>query len=303
MNAVSLQMGVMNLTMILGPAIAGLLISPLGVEWAFLLSSALFLVATVLETRLPNHGMVGAHSTRSLWQEAREGFSYIAGDPVLRVLLLANTLLIMFAFPVQQTLPVFAKDVFDKGPAGLGTLVAMTGVGGLLGSMVAAHLDHYAWKGRALFAGSATMGALYAAFALAPSFALALPLLALGAFGEMFSMTVNNTVVLSMVGHEMRGRVMAIMPMAIGLTPLAVFPVSVAADEVGALNRSRRNQRLDDRPSCPDVCFCSRSAAVAELMRWDTRTSLQAARLLDEGAFEFEADRLSGQEPVTSSTQ
>jgi len=299
MNAVSLQMGVMNLTMILAPAIAGALISPIGVGWVFLLSSALFVAGTAFETRLPVHGLTGTRSA-SLVSDARQGIRYLAGNPVLRLLFLANTLVIMFAFPVQQTLPVFAKDVFDRGPAGLGTLVAMSGVGGLLGSLFASQMDADQRKGRAMFFGGVVMGAFYAGFAIAPSFAVALPLLALGAAGQMFFYTVNNSVVLATAGREVRGRVMAIMPMAIGLTPMAVFPVAVATDNVGAPTAvavssllmlallfllfgaagALRNLRLE-------------GAAHADL------SPAEAARLVAEGSLsELEADHLSGQQSV-----
>ncbi len=302
MNAVSLQMGVMNLTMIIAPLVAGALIGPVGVAWVFVLSSVLFVAGTGLEIKLPRHGMRGSASTRHFLVEAREGFAHMAGNSTLRLLLLANTLVIMFSFPVQQTLPVFAKDVFNEGAAGLGLLVAMSGAGGLIGSIVAAHLDSNPWKGRALFGGLVLMGALYAAFALAPSFALALPLLALGASGQMFSMTMINTVVLSTVSPEMRGRTMAIMPMAIGLTPLAVFPVSVATDEVGA-------------PTAIAVASTLMLGLLVVLFwrareLWDLRldalrrselSPAQAAQLVADGKLsQVEADRLAGREDASS---
>lgn len=302
MNAVSLQMGVMNLTMIIAPLVAGALIAPVGVAWVFVLSSCLFLVGTGLETKLPKHGMGGSGSTRHFLLEAREGFAHMAGNPVLRLLLVANTLAIMFSFPVQQTLPVFAKDVFDEGAAGLGILVAMSGAGGLIGAIVAAHLDANPWKGRALFGGLVLMGGLYGSFALAPSFPLALPLLALGASGQMFAMTMINTVVLSTVSPEMRGRTMAIMPMAVGLTPLAVFPVSVATDEVGAPTAIAVACAL----MLGLLLLLFSFAPALRRLRLDAlrRTELspaQAAQLVAEGKLsQDEADRLAGRDEAAS---
>jgi hypothetical protein len=149
------------------------------------------------------------------------------------------------------------------------------------------------------------MGALYAAFALSPSFVLALPLLALGACGQMFFMTMNNTVVLATVAQEMRGRVMAIMPMAIGLTPLAVFPVSVAADEVGAPAALAVSSMV--MLSLLLLLFW-RSPELRRL-RLDAlhRSELspaQAARLVSEGKLsQAEADRLSGQRRAEDTVQ
>jgi MFS family permease len=297
MNAVSLQMGVMNLTMIAAPLIAGGLISALGVGWVFILSSTLFLAGTAFETRLPKHGMAETGS-RGFLVDVREGFAYMSGSSVLLLLLLANTLIIMFAFPVQQTLPIFAKDVFGQGATGLGVLVATSGLGGLIGAMIATHRDSDPRKGKALLAGGALMSCFYGAFALAPSFALALPLLAIGAAGQMFFFTTNTAVVIATANPLVRGRVMAIMPMAVGLTPLAVFPVSVATDEVGAptalgvscglmfvllvllfgLAHQLRNLRLSP-PEHADI------------------SPAEAARLVAEGRLStLDADRLSGRQ-------
>ena len=234
MNAISLQMGQMNLSRIIAPALAGILVAPLGVGWVFLISSGLFFGATLFETKLPKHGMTGHQGTGSFLAEVKGGFQYILANRMLRLLLTANILIPMFAFPVQQTLPVFAKEVFDKGPAGLGLMAAMTGVGGLVGALFAANMDRQPKKGRLMFMGGAIMGTLYIAFALSPTFLISLPLLAVAASGQMLFMTTNSTVIQGTISPEMRGRVMAIMSMSIGLTPLGVIPVSVAVDEVGA---------------------------------------------------------------------
>jgi hypothetical protein len=181
----------------------------------------------------------------------------------------------------------------------------MSGIGGLIGSVVAAHLDHEPRKGRTLFAAGILMGSLYAAFALSHSFGLALPLLALGACGQMFFMTMNNTVVLATVGQEMRGRVMAIMPMAIGLTPLAVFPVSVATDEVGApaaiavASMLMLSLLLLMFGLSPEL----RKLRLEALHRTELSPA-QAARLVSEGKLsQADAERLSGQQRAGEAVQ
>ena len=234
MNAISLQMGQMNLSRIIAPAVAGLLVSPLGLGWVFIVSSGLFFGATLFEIQLPKHGMTGHEASSSFLAEVKDGFRYILRNKTLRLLLAANIFLPMFAFPVQQTLPVFAREVFDKGPAGLGLMAAMTGVGGLVGALIAANMDRQPKKGRLMFAGAAAMGAFYFAFALSPSFVVGLPLLAVAASGQMLFMTTNSTVIQGTISADMRGRVMAIMSMSIGLTPVGVVPVTIGVDEFGA---------------------------------------------------------------------
>ena len=234
MNAISLQMGEMNLTRIIAPAMAGVLIAPLGVGWVFLIGSALFFSATAAEVNLPKHGLTGHDRESRFLDEVGEGFRFIWNNSMLRLLILSNTLLPMFAFPVQQTLPVFAREVFERGPTGLGWLAAVSGVGGLIGAIVSANMDRQPRKGRLMLLGGTVMGGFYAAFALSPAFEMALLFLGLAAIGQMLFMTTNNTVIQSSLPPEIRGRVMAVMSMSIGLTPLSLFPIAVAVDEVGA---------------------------------------------------------------------
>ncbi len=234
MNAISLQMGGMNLTRIIAPAMAGLLVAPLGVGWVFLLASALFLAATLAETNLPRHGMTGHRSPSSFREQVVEGFTYIWRHDTIRLLILANFLIPMFAFPVHQSLPIFVKDVFDKGPAALGLMAGVTGIGGLAGAVLAANMDRQPRKGLLMMSGGLSMAVFYIAFALAPWFELAVVLLAFAAVGQMLFMTTNNAVIQANASPEIRGRVLSVMAMSIGLTPLALFPVAVAIDEVGA---------------------------------------------------------------------
>ena len=234
MNAISLQMGGMNLTRIMAPATAGLLIAPLGVGWVYIVTFALFLVAVASEFQLPTHGMVVKKRPAGMREDLVGGFRYIRTHRTIMMLLGLGLVFPLFAFPLQQMLPVFADDVFGKGSAGLGVLAASTGVGGVVGALIAANLDHFRHKGRIMLIGGLWMGGLFIAFTQVPGFWLALIFLALGNVGGMVFQTTNNTVVQSQLPAEVRGRVMSVMLMSFGLMPLGVLPVGVAADAVGA---------------------------------------------------------------------
>ncbi len=234
MNAISLQMGGQNATRILAPAIAGVLIAPLGIGWVYVVTTMLFVVATASEFRLPVHGMVNPRERRPFLDDFVGGFQYILGQRTLALLLALGLVFPLFAFPLQQMLPVFAEDVFHVGAGGLGALSAASGVGGLLGAMVAANLDAVRHKGRLMFVGGLWLGGLFVAFALTPHFLPALLLLAIGNVGGMVFQTTNNTVIQAGLPAAVRGRVMSVMMMSFGLMPLGTVPVTIAADHIGA---------------------------------------------------------------------
>jgi MFS family permease len=175
-----------------------------------------------------------AEATGSMLPQLAEGFRYIGRTPLMRVLLLSALVMPLFAFPVQLVLPVFAKDVFEMGPGGLGLLMAFAGLGGLVGALVTAGLDAVPHKGRLMLVGTVLQGGCFIAFAVSPVFAAALLFLALGNIGGMLFMTTNNSVIQTRVPEEYRGRVMAVLMMSFGVMPLGVLPMTLAADAIGA---------------------------------------------------------------------
>jgi MFS family permease len=233
-NAVSLSMGGQNLTRIIGPSIAGLLIAPLGLGVVWGLIVVLEVVAILSVLPLPRHGMRSTHASHGFVTDLTAGFQYIGASRLMALLVFSAMVMPLFGFPIQQALPVFAEDVFDRGPDALGFLMAAAGVGGFSGAVLATALDVLRHKGRILLAGALLMSGSYLAFAFAPTFEWALALLALGNLGAMLFQTTNQSIVQAITSDEMRGRVWAVLMMSFGVTPLGILPLTIAIDEIGA---------------------------------------------------------------------
>ncbi|MYI86165.1 MAG: MFS transporter [Dehalococcoidia bacterium] len=245
MNAVSLQMSGMNLTRIIAPALAGILIAPLGfigigehggLGWVYLLTFVLFAGAVASEFRLPVHGMQAeSEEGESFIDGLRGGFRYAISTPVILMLLVAGMLMPFFAFPVQVMLPLFAEEVFDRpGGMGFGLLMGAGGVGGLIGTIVSANFDGVPNKGHIMFVGAIIMAGFLAAFGAVGVFAFAMVFIAASNIGQMLFMSSNNTAVQTIAPEELRGRVMSIMMMSFGVMPIGVLPITYAADRFGA---------------------------------------------------------------------
>ena len=234
MNAVSLQMGGMNFTRIIGPAIAGVLLIPLGIGPVWSFSVLLYVVAIATTLLLPRHGMVSKSEHGKFMSEMAEGFRYSMTNPLIRLLILTGLVMPLFAFPVQLMLPVFAEEVFEMGPSALGILMASAGVGGLIGALLSTTMDTMPLKGRIMLAGAVIQGLFFIAFALTPTFAIAAAFFALGNVGGMLFMTTNNSVIQTRVPERYRGRVLSMLMMSFGMMPLGVLPMTILADIIGA---------------------------------------------------------------------
>lgn len=298
-NAISLQMGGMNLTRIIAPSFAGLLIAPIGLGWVYMITFFLFVLAVASEFHLPKVGMGGeVPPMTKFFEDLAGGFRYIAEHRTIAMLLAAGAVIPLLGFPVQMLLPVFAKDVYGMGPSGLGLLATMTGVGGLIGALYSASLDRVAAKGRIMLIGGFSMGAFLVAFAASPWFVGALVFLALANVGQMLFTSTNNTVIQSNLPPEVRGRVMSVMMMSFGIMPFGVLPISYLADNVGA-PKAIGYSSLALLAVLAGMFFLTSKlrtlrmerAAMAEL------SPVQAARLVAEGKLtREEAARLSGAE-------
>ena len=304
MNAISLQMGSMNLTRIIGPTIGGLLIAPLGIGVVWGLGVALYLLSVATLLRLPKYGMVAAYEVQGFHEDLVQGFRYVGSQPLLRLLIVAGMIMPLFAFPVQLVLPVFADDVFEHGPGALGALMAAAGIGGLIGALTAANLEHLPRKSVIMLIGTVIMSSAYiifsqsTAFGLAPptAFGLGLVMFGVGNIGGMLFMTTNNATIQALVSDEMRGRAMSLLMMSFGVMPLGILPLTIAVDAFGAPATVAVSSFV---MLVSLVLFFALSSRLRNLsvaaLAYAELSPVQAAELVAEGKItQTDADRLTG---------
>ncbi|MEX0749628.1 MAG: MFS transporter [Dehalococcoidia bacterium] len=233
MNAMSLGSSSMNATRIVAPALGGLLVPVIGVGGGFAVLTAMYAISVVMTFGLPKMPAEKRDVEVTFFADFRAGFSYIRSNRLIMGLLLLGTVPMIFAMPYQTLLPVFADDVWDVGAVGFGVMQAMSGVGGLAGGLLVANMDNYPHKGRVMLVAAVVSGMFLVAFALSPFFAVALPMLIVVGLCQMIFMTVNNTVITSVVPDNVRGRVMSVLMMSFGLMPFGAVPAGIAAGIIG----------------------------------------------------------------------
>jgi len=239
-NAIALNNAAMNLTRILGPTLAGVMLGVGGAEWVYVTMASAFAVVVMLIWRIPDPERTVEQRTAraaqgSVLHEMGVGLRYVFRDNrVLAWLIALGMVPVILGFPYQMLLPVFQEVVFDVEPWGLGLMYGVGGVGALAGSLfVAAYSDHPRAPLLQIGAGVG-FGATLAAFAWSPGFWVALPLLVAVGFFSMMFMSLNNTLVLGASAPEYHGRVMSIYMLTFSLVPLGAVPMSLATDAFGA---------------------------------------------------------------------
>ncbi|MGW0748394.1 MFS transporter [Streptomyces sp. NPDC002587] len=232
-NAVSLNSANFQSARLVGPAIAGVLITAVGSGWAFLLNGLSFAapVAGLLMMRTAELHPVEPRPRAK--GQLREGLHYVAGRPELIWPIVLVGFIGTFGFNFPIWLSAFVSDVFhgDAGTYGLfNTLIA---VGSLAGALLAARRGHS--RLRLLVTAAVLFSGLLLVTAFAPGFWLFAALLVpIGVFGLTVNVTANSSVQMA-TDPEMRGRVMALFMMVFtGGTPLGAPLLGWITDTYGA---------------------------------------------------------------------
>ncbi len=234
MNAMALNSAGFNVTRILGPSIAGLLIANVGAGGNFYLQSAAYFGVALMVWQITIPHIRGASSDVSVSQNLKEGASFVWRHPTLRTQMSLALVPVVIALPYSSLMPVFAKDVLHQGATGFGILMAAPGVGAVIGTLSIASLGGMEKKGRFLLAAIFCLGLSLITFSFSRSFALSMFLLVLVGAAQMAYMTTNQTLLQLTAPDELRGRVMGIYMLNQGLLPLGSLFAGTVADFFGA---------------------------------------------------------------------
>jgi MFS family permease len=210
--ALALNQVMFNTTMIVGPAVAGVILAHFGLAWAygadvisFLASvSAVFLLHPLPPKREP--GDVPGSPLR----EIRDGFSYLRSQRVLISTFLIDLDAMIFGMP-RALFPVLALDVFRVGPEGLGLLFAAPAAGALVGALTTGWVGRIRRQGLAVIWAVALWGAAITFFGLSGRFfVLALFFLAFAGAADVISAVFRGAILQLSVPDALRGRLSAI---------------------------------------------------------------------------------------------
>ncbi|WP_307795213.1 MFS transporter [Actinacidiphila acididurans] len=232
-NAVSLNSANFQAARLVGPAIAGVLITAVGSGWAFLINGLSFLAPLTGLLLMRTSELHRIERVPRGKGQLREGLHYVAGKPELIWPIVLVGFIGTFGFNFPIWLSAFVNKVFHSGAGTYGLLNTLMAAGSLIGALLAARRSRT--RLRVLAGGALLFGVLEAAAGLAPAFWLfAVLLVPIGIFGLTFNTTANATVQLAS-DPIMRGRVMSLYMMVfVGGTPIGGPLMGWVTDTFGA---------------------------------------------------------------------
>jgi len=210
-NAIGLNSIVFQVSSVVGPMVAGVIIAKLGVGWVYVVDAASFvvLIGSLLAMRDVPAAPVEGRAKLTL-RAAREGITFVFGQPLIRSSMLMDFFATFFA-SATALLPIFAQDILHVGAHGYGVLSSAAAAGAVLTSLVMVRaLDHVQKRGRLLIFAAALYGLATLAFGFSRYFWLSYACLFLSGAADMVSTVLRNVIRQLATPDAMRGRMTSV---------------------------------------------------------------------------------------------
>jgi MFS family permease len=223
----SLLAGIDNVAWMLGPLLGGALLVVSGPNLAYWINAATFLVSALLIARIPARRLQSGESlSRGHWRDVRDGMALVLGTPQLKTVLIVWNVVILGNAALNVAEVFFAKDSLDSGNLGYGVLVAATGAGLILGSLLAPFVLEKVGLRRLYPGAVGLMGVGALAASAAPTVWVAAPLIAIATLGNGAAIVCNQLLVQRGAPDAMRGRAIAVLMSSTSLTIVCAMGIT-----------------------------------------------------------------------------
>lgn len=220
---------------VLGPALGGIIYGLTNVEFAFSLAVVLMVISFFVFLRVPIKETPPKEEEESLYQSLTAGLRFVFKKQEMLSAISLDLFAVLFGGAVAL-LPVFAHDILQVGPEGLGILRASPFLGSVVMGFFLAHNPPTHNAGRNLLIAVTGFGLATIGFAISENFALSFFMLFLtGAFDNV-SVVIRQTILQTMTPDNMRGRVSAVNQIFIASSnEIGAFESGLAAKLMGTV--------------------------------------------------------------------
>lgn len=233
-SAVAVDSGVRNISRIVGPAIAGTLLAVMEVADVFWIS-ACSIVAVLLSLFVVHPESDRSAASNNMKADVQEAAVYVKNSPVVQSLLILAVVPMVFAFPYTAMMPLFAEDLLQLGPEGLGVLLSVAAAGALVGSAWLSLGSETEGAGKWLVCSIIGFGLFLLLFMTAETLITAAVLMFLVGLASATYRTISRVTLQTRVPDRLRGRILSIALMDRGLMPLGAILIGAVAEWAGAL--------------------------------------------------------------------
>jgi predicted MFS family arabinose efflux permease len=234
MNAVSLYTVGFNIARIAGPSLGGVLVLWIGVGGCYAAFTASLLLSGAGMLFMRTKPEASTKAEDDFLREFKEGFHYVWHAPVIRSSVVAAYTFAVCIVTYQSFLPVFAKEILEVGPEGLGILMAAPGLGGIVSLSFLASVGERWNRAMLLWFMTTTTPICLMLFCASPIFWLSVALLALVGAGQVSFRTISRVIIQIEAPRNLMGRVMSVFNLDQGMRSIGSLVLGSLATVFGA---------------------------------------------------------------------
>jgi MFS family permease len=194
--------------LVVGPALAGLLIDAVQLPWVYAATAVIYLLTALAAARMPAIPPVPEAGRPGLGAIVA-GLRYLRGRQAMQGAYLIDVNAMVFGMP-RALFPALAVSVFHGGARTLGYLYAAPAAGALIGALTTGWLARVHRQAWAVIVAVAVWGAAIVAFGLVHVLWAALALLAVAGWADVISAVLRSTILQTSTSEEYRSRVSAV---------------------------------------------------------------------------------------------
>jgi MFS family permease len=225
-SALSLTFGLVQLTMVLGPAIGGLLIAGFGIAAPYIVDAVscvgMLAAAWAISPQPPFVADLKPGEQppehESVSKSIRGGLSFVRKSQALVASFVIDLAAMTFGMP-RALFAVLSVSVFHTGATGTGFLYAAVSFGAVIAALTTGWLEHARWLGRIVLAAVFVWGAAIALAGLMPTILPALLLFAIAGAADSVSAVCRSTISQSVTPDHMRGRMSSVFMVVVASGP------------------------------------------------------------------------------------
>jgi len=234
-GAIGLSRSTLDGARVVGSIVGGTIFATLGLDWAYLAITVLYLMATLASLKVTSRVVANTVHSESIRTGLREGFRYVRKSEMLPGLIFFSFLIEFTAFPIVNGLmTVIGDGLFDLGGTGIGLLGAAASIGALTGALAIGLRPNVGNPARIMIIGSLIWHVLMLTLALVPPLWLFTLILVLWGFSGGATFVAMVVGLLRAAPSKTRGRVMGIRSLGIYGLPLGLLLGGWISEDIGS---------------------------------------------------------------------
>jgi MFS family permease len=233
-NAIALNSTMTNLARIIGPALAGILLSTFGEDFCFIGNFISYVPVLFCLFLMKLNIKVNPGTQKSIWLELEEGFKYVSGDKELSSMIVLLGISSLFVIPFNTLMPIFAKDLFNGDAKTFSWFESAAGLGSVISAMYLANLKTAKPLVKITIFASLIFGSSLIFLSTASNLSIGLFFMIFTGVGMMAQTSSVNTYIQTHAIPEMRGRAISYFVMSYqGMIPIGSLLIGWTANAFG----------------------------------------------------------------------